>query len=57
MKNARIKTKNNQSALVYIQMHTTKKLKQTSKQLPPINCGLNQLKVEYKNLFNGSIVS
>lgn len=57
MKNARIKTKNNQSALVYIQMHTTKKLKQTSKQLPPTNCGLNQLKVEYKNLFNGSIVS
>lgn len=57
MKNARRKTKNNQSALVYILMHTIKKLKQTSKQLHPTNCGLNQLKVEYKNLFNCSIES
>lgn len=56
MKNARRKTKNNQSALVYILMHTTKKLKQTSKQLPN-KLWLKQLKVEYKNLFNCSIES
>ena len=42
MKNARIKTKNNQSALVYIQMHTTKKLnKQT---IPPNKLWLKPVK-------------